>query len=156
MRSLALLLYLLLPAAAGAEPLIAEFAAESARSLRIQLDTANVDVITHAGDRLRLEARAGGVGASGLRFRVDKQQGQIVLRSVSEPWLAWLRTGPRVHVRVLLPRGLHLEVETAGRIVSWDQGVERAFPARSTSAAVLPSPARASAAPPPPGALPAS
>jgi len=138
MRTLMLLLCLCLPATAGANQLLEEFAAAGASSLRIQLDNGSVDVTTHDGQRIRLEASARGVGASGVRFSVDRSGGEIVLRRVSEPWLAWLRSGPRVHVRALVPRGLRLEVETAGRIVTRDQGVERSFPARSAAAAALP------------------
>jgi hypothetical protein len=133
-----LLLCLCMPATAGANQLLEEFSAAGASSLRIQLDDGSVEVTTYDGQRIRLEASARGVGASGIRFSVDRSEGVIVLRRVSEPWLAWLRSGPRVHVHALVPRGLRLEVETAGRIVTRDQGVERSFPAHSAATPALP------------------
>ena len=133
MRTLALLLFLLLPLAAGAEELVRELSVQRDARLRIQLDAGNVEVFIHDGDRLRLEARARGIGASGVRFLVSQEGGEIVLQSVVEPWLSWLRTGPRVRVRAFVPRGVRLDVATAGRIVTHDEGVERAFPARSAT-----------------------
>ncbi len=131
MRTLALLLFLLLPLTASAGELVRELSVQRDARLRIQLDTGNVDVFTHDGDRLRLEARARGIGASAVRFLVSQEGDEIVLQSVVEPWLSWLRTGPRVLVRVFVPRGVRLDVVTTGRIVTHDEGVERAFPARS-------------------------
>lgn len=144
MRTPALLLLVLLPLTAhteepqtgqpqtnGANELVRELVVQPDTRLRIQLHAGNVDVITHDGDRLRLEARARGVGASGIRFIMSHEDGGIVLRSVVEPWLSWLRTGPRVLVRAFVPRGVRLDVATAGRIVTHHGGVERAFPARS-------------------------
>ena len=140
MRTLALLLLLGLlpltadarePHTAGANELVRELSVQPDASLRIRLHAGNVDVFTHDGDRLRLEARARGIGAGGVRFLVSREDGGIVLRSLVEPWLSWLRTGPRILVRAFVPRGMRLDVVTTGRIVTHDEGVERAFPARS-------------------------
>jgi len=134
MRTLALLVLLLLPllvpVSAHADELLRELSIDPGANLLIQLDAGNVDVTAHDGDRLRLEARARGIGASGVSFLVTQEPGQVVLRSISAPWLSWLHAGPRVHVRAWVPRGLRLAVETAGRIVTYENGVERAFPAR--------------------------
>jgi hypothetical protein len=130
MRTAALLLCLLLPVTARAGELVRELEVQPGASLRIELERGNVEVTRQDGGRVRLEARSRGVGADSVRFLVSQDDGEIVLRSVAEPWLSWLRSGPRVQVRVWAPRGLRLEVETAGRIVTRDEGVERSYVSR--------------------------
>lgn len=130
MRTVALLLCLLLPVVAQAGELTRELEVQPGERLRIELERGNVEVTRRDGERLRLEARARGVGADGVRFLVSRADDEIVLRSVAEPWLSWLRSGPRVQVRVWAPRGLQLDVETAGRIVTRDAGVERSYVSR--------------------------
>jgi hypothetical protein len=130
MRTAALLLCLLLPVMARAGELMRAFEVQPGATLRIELEGGDVEVNRHDGEHLRLEARARGVGAEDVRFLVSRANDEIVLRSVADPWLSWLRSGPRVQVRVWAPRGLRLDVETAGRIVTRDAGVERCYVSR--------------------------
>ncbi|MDJ0848746.1 MAG: hypothetical protein QNK04_10235 [Myxococcota bacterium] len=140
MRGLALGLLLSLVAlpSAAAEEFVRELEVKEQQTLRVVLHSGNIEVIAHEGDRIRVEVRARGVGASGIRFLLrEDADGALVLDSDRAPWLAWLRTGPRVHVRAWVPRWLRLDLRTAGRIVTRDDGVERAFPAGSRLDATL-------------------
>ena len=132
------LVFLLLAPAAAAEPYTREVELKGDQTLRVALEAGNIEVITHDGGRLRIEARARGVGASGVRFLLGEDaNGALVLGTVREPWLFWLHAGPRVHVRTWVPRWLRLDLRTAGRIVTRDEGVERAFPAGSELDSIL-------------------
>jgi len=131
MRWLLPLLLLLAPLSASADELVREFDVAAGGRLQIALATGNVEVVAHDGDRVRLEATARGVGASGVRFEVQRSDDTLILESHRDAWLGWLRTGPRVHVRAWVPRDLSLDIETAGRIVTHEDGVERSFPAHA-------------------------
>ena len=85
MRDVLLLLPLLFALPATADDLVREFAVQEGGSLRITLERGNVDVVTHDGDRVRLEARARGVGASGVHFVVEERDGSLELKAVLEP-----------------------------------------------------------------------
>ncbi len=118
------------PSVATAEEFVRVLEVKEDQILRVALHAGNIEVVTHEGDRVRIEARARGVGASGVRFLLSEDaRGDLVLGSVRAPWLSWLRAGPRVHVRAWVPRWLRLDLRTAGRIVTHDEGVRRAFPA---------------------------
>jgi hypothetical protein len=111
--------------------------------LRIELARGDVEVFTHEGSEVRLEARARGLGASAVEFFVAREGKQVVLRSRSERWLDWLARGPHVTVRAFVPRQLGLAVATSGHVAARDGAVfllpafgrpepsgERAVPAR--------------------------
>lgn len=127
---LCLLIVLALPSWAGAEDFDRQVPVGLHQRLEIQLERGDVDVISHEASQLRLEARARGVGASGIRFELREESDGLVLRSHSEGWVSWLRSGPRVRVRAWVPRGVTLDVLTSGRIASSHQGMHVAFPAR--------------------------
>jgi hypothetical protein len=136
MRPLALVLGLaLLASSAAAGDLVHEFAVPPDRNLRIALDEGNIEVVTHDRERVRVEVSARGVGANAIRFRASEQGGRLLIESEPEPWLRWLRRGPSIHVRAFVPRGLQLELATAGSVVTRDAGVSQAFPAGSALAA---------------------
>ncbi len=126
---------LLLPLAAGADDLYRSVPAGLHDTLRIELERGDVDVITYETDEVRLEARAWGLGASAVHFRLREDGRRLVLESRAERWLRWLSAGPRVSVRAWVPRRLVLDVETTGAVVARDGGVAVLQPARPTTAA---------------------
>jgi hypothetical protein len=131
MRTASLFLALLLaPLAARAQGLDRSIAVEPGERLRIELARGDVDVFTHDAAEIRIEARARGLGASGVEFSVTREDGCVVLRSRSERWLEWLASGPRVSVRAWVPRHLALAVDTSGRVAAHDGGVLRVPTAR--------------------------
>jgi hypothetical protein len=125
MRSAVLVLALLLfgPGPARADGLDQSITVEPGERLRIELARGDVDVFTHEAGEVRIEARARGLGASGVEFFVTHEAGEVVLRSRSERWLEWLASGPRVSVRAWVPRHLALAVDTSGRVAAHDGGV---------------------------------
>jgi hypothetical protein len=126
MRTAATLLVLLLvPVLARAQGLEQSIAVEPGDRLRIELARGDVDVFTHDAAEVRIEARARGLGASGVEFAVTREDGCVVLRSRSERWLEWLASGPRVSVRAWVPRHLELAVDTSGQVAAHDGGVLR-------------------------------
>jgi hypothetical protein len=96
------------PARAG--DLARSFEAGSGGRLIIALDFGSVDVVRHDGDRVRLEAVARGVGASGVHFDARADGPDVYLRGETEPWVRWLRSAPGVRVRVHVPRGYRVEL----------------------------------------------
>jgi hypothetical protein len=124
MRHRMLLLALLaLPALARADGLERSVAIVPGERLRIELARGDVDVFTHDAPEVRIEARARGLGASGVEFLLTREAGEIVLRSRAERWLDWLASGPRVSVRAWVPRHCGLAVETSGQVAARDGGV---------------------------------
>jgi hypothetical protein len=125
MRSALLLLALLLvaPAAARADGLEQSIALAPGERLRIELARGDVDVFTHERGEVRIEARARGLGASGVEFFVVREPGCVVLRSRSERWIDWLASGPSVSVRAWVPRHQALAVETSGHVAAHDGAV---------------------------------
>lgn len=138
------LVLLVLSLCLAAVPATAEEFARGVRTdaggaLHIELARGDVEVVSHDGRELRLEAEAHGVGASGVHFTLrETDPGRFVLESSAEDWLAWLATAPRVRVRVFVPRDVALSVATPGRVVARDAGVETALPARLDVAASAP------------------
>src|SRR5262245_51363026 len=120
---LAALSALVAPRLAEADELERSIEVEPGERLRIELARGDVDVFTHDAPEVRIEARARGLGASGVEFFVTREDGQIVLRSRAERWLEWLASGPSVSVRAWVPRHLGLAVETSGHVAARDGGV---------------------------------
>ena len=87
---------------------------EPSGALRVELDRGNVEVLSHPDADVRVEARARGVGASSIRFVLATRDGELVLSGSAEPWVAWMRSGPRVAVRIWVPRPCPIEIHTAG------------------------------------------
>jgi hypothetical protein len=111
------------PRLAGADELARSIAIAPGERLRIELARGDVDVFTHDAPEVRIEARARGLGASGVEFFLTREEGRLVLRSRTERWLEWLASGPRVSVRAWVPRHVGLAVETSGTVAARDGGV---------------------------------
>jgi hypothetical protein len=122
-RMLPLLWVLLAAPAARADSFEQAVAIEPGARLRIELAEGDVDVSTHEAGEVRIEARARGLGASGVRFSVTREGDDIVVRSRSERWLEWLAPGPHVTVRAWVPRHLPLSVATRGAVDARDGAV---------------------------------
>jgi hypothetical protein len=120
---IAFLALLVVPQLARADGLDRSLAVGPGERLRIELVRGDVDVFTHDEPEVRIEARARGLGASGVEFFVTREPGEIVLRSRAERWLEWLDSGPSVRVRAWVPRHLGLAVETSGHVAARDGGV---------------------------------
>jgi hypothetical protein len=125
-----LLVGVLIAAPAVAADFEGEIPVKREAKLRIALERGDVSVITHDLETLRLEARARGSGASAIHFEVREDAAGWVLEGRAEPWLRWLSSGPRVNVRAWVPRGVALEIETPGQILTTDSGVSVSLPGR--------------------------
>jgi hypothetical protein len=130
-RGWLLLLALVAPPAA-AEDFARQLAVEPGERLEVSLERGHVEVIRHDAPQLRLLARTRGVGAEGVHFHLLQGPAGPVLRSEVEPWLSWLRPGPRVELRIWAPRDLDLDIETRGRVERRDPGVRVSYPATAT------------------------
>lgn len=100
---LGVILAIALGAGSRADELMQTFPAAEGGRLRIALEYGQVDVVPVESDEVRIEARARGVGASGVHFDARSEGGDVVLAVRSEPWVAWLQSLPRVHVRAFVP-----------------------------------------------------
>src|SRR5262245_13451837 len=89
MRSWLLLLAVLSAPLARADELERSIAVEPGERLRIELARGDVDVFTHDAAEVRIEARARGLGASGVEFQLTREPGEIVLRSRGQRRLEW-------------------------------------------------------------------
>ena len=94
---------------AKAEELQQSFPAAEGGRLRIALDYGQVQVVPVEGEEVRIEARARGVGASGVHFDAHSEGGDVVLTTRSEPWVAWLQSLPRIQVRAFVPASWSVE-----------------------------------------------
>jgi hypothetical protein len=110
----AALCVLALAGAAAAQELDRSFPVTPGGRLRIALDFGQVDLVPVQASELRIEATARGVGASGVHFDARAEGGDIVLTGRAEPWVAWLRSWPRVRVRAFVPLFLAVDVADAG------------------------------------------
>jgi hypothetical protein len=126
----ALLIGVLFAAPAVAGDFEGEIPVKREAKLRIALERGDVSVVTHELETLRLEARARGSGASAIHFEVREDAAGWVLEGRAEPWLRWLSSGPNVNVRAWVPRGVALEIETPGQILTTDSGVSVSLPGR--------------------------
>jgi len=138
MRFLLLTLAVLLAGSSHADDLERQIPVDGAGTLHIALDRGDVDVIAHDGGEVRLEARARGLGAGAVHFRVREEGPDVVLESRTDEWLAWLSRGPRVHVRAWVPHSYSLAVETSGDVVTNVHGVRVSHPARAPAPSSAP------------------
>ena len=127
-RAWLMVLLLFAAPAASADALEREITVAPGGRLRIELAQGDVDVATCEGSRVRIEARARGLGASGIRFSVTREGDDVVVRSRSEGWLEWLASGPHVTVRAWVPRHLVLAVKTRGEVAARDGAVMLLLP----------------------------
>jgi hypothetical protein len=105
---------LALTAASGAEGLAQSFPASEGGRLRIALDFGQVDVVPVEAEEVRIEAQARGVGASGVHFDAHADGRDVVLTGRAEPWVAFLRSSPRVRVRAFVPAAWAVDLAEAG------------------------------------------
>ena len=123
-RSLAwILACLILAAPAAGEEFVRSVSVGDGERVRIDLQRGDVVVTRHAEPVLRIVAEARGTGSESVRFRLEERDGNLVFRSFAAPWLAWLRSGPRIAVRAWVPRDVPLEVKTTGRVERREPGV---------------------------------
>jgi hypothetical protein len=120
---LLLLALLAVPGLSRADELEQSIAVAPGERLRIELARGDVDVFTHDAPEVRIEARARGLGASGVEFLLTREPGEIVLRSRGERWHEWLASGPSVTVRAWVPRRFGLAVQTSGNVAARDGGL---------------------------------
>jgi len=106
---LATALACLLPGFASAGELEQRIRIPDGGSLRIELDRGDVEVVIHEDADVRIEARAEGIGASSVHFDLQRDGGEVVLTGRTDPWLGWIRGGPRVKVRLWVPAAYHVE-----------------------------------------------
>jgi hypothetical protein len=111
---IALVACLALATGAGAEGLDQSFPASEGGRLRIALDFGQVDVVTVEAEEVRIEAQARGVGASGVHFDARAEGRDVVLTGRAEPWVAWLRSTPRVRVRAFVPSAWAVDLAELG------------------------------------------
>jgi DUF4097 and DUF4098 domain-containing protein YvlB len=107
------LLALLLATGAAASDFEKTVPAESGGELRIDLDVGSVEVESHAENSVRVEAWAAGMGSRGARFDLSSDGDNVRFSGEVGGWLSVLG-GPRVRVRVRVPREFSLELETNG------------------------------------------
>lgn len=124
-----LLAVLLLAMPATADDFGRQIAVSEGDRLRVSLERGHVEVVRHDDAVVRLVARARGEGAEGVTFRLLRDDAGLVFRGAAEPWLSWLRIGPRVEVRIWAPHDLDLAIETTGRVERHDPGVRVTYPA---------------------------
>ena len=101
-------------AAPAAADLVERVPLEPSGAVRVELDRGDVEVLSHPDSDVRVEARARGVGASSIHFELERRDGEWILTGSTEPWVSWMSSGPRVAVRIWVPRPCGVEVHTAG------------------------------------------
>ena len=129
LASLPLLSLLLLGMPAAASDFGRQLPVSEGDRLQVSLERGHVEVVRHDDAVVRLVARARGDGAEGVTFRLLRDDAGLVFRGEAEPWLSWLRVGPRVDVRIWAPHGLDLAIETTGRVERRAPGVRVSYPA---------------------------
>ncbi len=87
--------------------------AEPGGELRIDLDAGSVEVESHAANTVRVEVWAAGFGSRGARFDLSSNGDDVRLSGSVGGWFSMLG-GPRVRVRVRVPREFSLELDTNG------------------------------------------
>jgi hypothetical protein len=90
------------------------FPASEPGRVRIALDFGRVEVVPAQAEEVRIEAQARGVGASGVHFDARTEGGDVVLTGRAEPWVTWLQSAPRVHVRAFVPETWLVDLDGAG------------------------------------------
>jgi hypothetical protein len=111
---LGIALAIALSSAGRADELERSFPAADGGRLRIALEFGDVELVPVEGETLRIEARARGIGASGVHFDTRSEAGLLVLTGRAEPWVAWLRSLPRVQVRAFVPASWSVDLPEVG------------------------------------------
>ncbi len=122
-----------LPGLAGAGLFEKRVAVAPGGALSVRLDRGAVHVVSHDAAEVRVEADARGFGASSVQFELVCTGDRVALRGDSAEWLRLLSSGPRVDVRIRVPRKFSVDVRTegsvelrdvAGRVVARTRGGE--------------------------------
>lgn len=113
-------LFWLASSTAAAAEFSRELAAAPGGTLRVALERGSVDVLCHDSDAVRVEALVRGLGASSVHFDLAPDGRDVVLTGDADEWLAWVRSGPTIRVRVWVPRLYAVDVRTAGGDVKVD------------------------------------
>ena len=87
--------------------------ASAGERLAVALEHGSVRIESHDRDEVRVEADVRGLGASGVRFRLERETGGLRLRVDRDAWLRFLSGGPSVRVRIRVPRVFSVDVATA-------------------------------------------
>ncbi len=88
--------------------------ASAGERLAVALEHGSVRIESHDRDEVCVEADVRGLGASGVRFRLERETGGLRLRVDRDAWLRFLSGGPSVRVRIRVPRVFSVDVATAG------------------------------------------
>ena len=97
-----------------ADEMVRSFPAAQGGRLRIALEYGQVDVVPVEGEEVRIEARARGIGASGVHFDARSDGPDVVLTTHSDSWIAWLQSAPRVQVRAFVPASWSVDLPGVG------------------------------------------
>jgi hypothetical protein len=84
------------------------------RGVGLRPDEGSLVVHSHDADEVRVVVEASEWGASGVRFRVDRQGHTVRVIGRVGGAVSWLFGGPRVEVRVWVPREFALDLRTTG------------------------------------------
>ena len=109
----------------SADELARSFPATEGGRLRIALDFGHVEVVPADVEEVRIEARAFGVGASGVHFDAHAEGLDVVLTGRAEPWVAMLQSAPSVQVRALVPAAWATDLAEHGLGTSALRGLPR-------------------------------
>jgi hypothetical protein len=82
------------------------------RGVGLRPDEGSLVVHSHDADEVRVVVEATEWGASGVRFRVDRQGDTVRVIGRVGGAASWLFGGPRVEVRIWVPREFSLDVRT--------------------------------------------
>jgi hypothetical protein len=84
------------------------------RASGLRPDEGSLVVHSHGADEVRVVVEASEWGASGVRFRVDRQGGTVRVIGRVGGATSWLFGGPRVEVRIWVPSEFAIDVRTTG------------------------------------------
>ena len=76
-------------------------------------DSGSLEIVSRAADEVRLVADASGWGSSGVAFRVTREGGTVRIDGGVGGSLSWLFGGPRVRVRIAVPRDFSADVRSS-------------------------------------------
>ncbi|HVN87502.1 MAG TPA: DUF4097 family beta strand repeat-containing protein [Candidatus Binatia bacterium] len=86
---------------------------ESGGTLFIDLDRGAVEVASHDANEVHVDARATGWGAWNFEFDLARRDNDVRVSGEMGSWLPW-PFGPRVRVRVMVPRPYSVDARTRG------------------------------------------
>ncbi|MFQ5415601.1 MAG: hypothetical protein ACE5FL_01000 [Myxococcota bacterium] len=108
---------LLCAAPAVADGLVWTIPVSGNGELEIALDLGDITVLSHDAEEIRIEAVTRGLGASSVRFDVERRVDGVTLKESHEPWIEWMNVGPSVTVRAWVPRDCKVAIHTSARAI---------------------------------------